>query len=293
LIEIYSGNMNSKVSDILFQIPHVLETKFERDFDVTNTVQFAKEHYIIPFTLVSIYMVFCFFGVKKMREREPFDLRYPLALWNAFLSIFSFIGLLKTVPFLLGSILTRSYEDTICMDPTKPIGEGFTEQSWGSGPTGMWVMLFIFSKVPELIDTVFIVLRKKPLIFLHWYHHVTVLLYCWDAYSTMAGSGLYFVAMNYSVHALMYGYYCLQALHLCPKSFPTYLITLSQITQMFVGTFVCISSWYYVLSGRQCHNTQNNLIAGGLMYGSYLYLFVDFAINRFLRKKKPSAKKNA
>ena len=33
----------------------------------------------------------------------------------------------------------------------------------------------------------------------------------------MAGSGLYFVAMNYSVHALMYGYYCLLA---GPKNVP-------------------------------------------------------------------------
>jgi hypothetical protein len=98
----------------------------------------------------------------------------------------------------------------------------------------------VASKIPELMDTVFIVLRKRPLIFLHWYHHVTVLLFCWSAYSTMAGSGLYFVAMNFSVHALMYGYYCLQALKLCPKWFPTVWITLAQILQMFIGFLIFI-----------------------------------------------------
>jgi len=163
--------------------------------------------------------------------------------------------------------------------------------TWGSGACGFWVTLFIFSKIPELIDTLFIVLRKKPLIFLHWYHHITVLLFCWSAFSSKASIGLYFVAMNFTVHAMMYGYYCLQALNMCPKSFPAYLITFSQIAQMFVGTGVCISAWYYNLTGAVCHNGRPNLIAGAVMYGSYLYLFVEFALNRFGPNKKKKAKK--
>ena len=34
---------------------------------------------------------------------------------------------------------------------------------------GYWTFMFALSKVPELGDTLFIVLRKQPLIFLHWY----------------------------------------------------------------------------------------------------------------------------
>lgn len=181
------------------------------------------------------------------------------------------------MPFLLTSVMFTPYENTVCAHPST---------SWGNGTTGFWVMLFIFSKIPELIDTVFIVLRKKPLIFLHWYHHVTVLLFCWNAYSTMAGSGLYFVAMNYSVHALMYGYYCLQALGKCPKSFPAVLITISQIMQMFIGTGVCISCWYFMLNGHSCANETSNLTAGALMYGSYLYLFCEFAVKRYILAPK-------
>jgi hypothetical protein len=173
---------------------------------------------------------------------------------------------------LIGQIISQDYETTVCTNP---------EFSFGSGTVGLWVMLFIFSKFPELIDTVFIVLRKKKLIFLHWYHHVTVLLFCWNAFVTSAGSGLYFVSMNYTVHSLMYGYYCLQALHMLPRWFPAIIITIGQIAQMFVGTGVCISAWYYMLSGKECHNDLSNLTAGALMYGSYLYLFVDFAVRRF------------
>jgi hypothetical protein len=256
-----------------------LATSAEINFTPTAAVNFALNNWWVAIGMITVYLLFITLGSKYMKEQKAFDLKFPLAAWNAFLCLFSFIGMCRTMPFLLASLMTHSYEQTVCAHPM---------DTWGVETTGFWVMLFVFSKIPELIDTVFIVLRKKPLIFLHWYHHVTVLLFCWNAYSTMAGSGLYFVAMNYSVHALMYGYYCLQALNVCPKSFPAILITLSQILQMFIGTGVCISCWYYVLQGRSCNNDLSNLTAGALMYGSYLYLFVDFAVRRYAFPKKSS-----
>ena len=232
----------------------------------------AHNNWWLPIVAVCLYLVLCFVGPKLVKKGV--EARGLLILWNIFLSTFSLMGAIRTVPHLLYNILNKDLETTICTAP---------EYDWGAGATGVWVGLFIFSKLPELIDTVFIVVRKKPLIFLHWYHHVTVLLYCWHAYVTEAGSGLYFVAMNYSVHAVMYGYYALSAMKVLPKWFPSQIITLAQISQMFVGTFICGASWYYVTqTDRPCHNDLSNLIAAGLMYGSYLYLFVDFAVRRFI-----------
>ena len=49
------------------------------------------------------------------------------------------------------------------------------EYDYGSGAVILWMSFFTVSKIFELGDTFFVVVRKRPLILLHWYHHVTVL----------------------------------------------------------------------------------------------------------------------
>jgi elongation of very long chain fatty acids protein 6 len=68
-------------------------------------------------------------------------------------------------------------------------------------------MLFIYSKFIELVDTVWLALKKRPMTLLHVWHHITVLLYCWHSYATRIGTGLWFAAMNYLVHTVMYTYF--------------------------------------------------------------------------------------
>ena len=237
-------------------------------------------------------------------------------------------------------LLTMDFESTICT-PQK--------HSWDFGPVGLWVALFNFSKPFELLDTVFIVLRKKPLIFLHYFHHITVMIYCWNAYQKQTATGIYFVAMNYSIHACMYFYYCTRsvtdlsllstcvetltaslrchtffdkysfqafshfylfagytiyvysALGLRLKWFPPFLITVAQIAQMLGGVCVCASACYFRLKRNRnstehdqsdsfdCANDNSSLISGVAMYASYLYLFAQFAAQKY--SKSGGAKK--
>jgi hypothetical protein len=37
----------------------------------------------------------------------------------------------------------------------------------------------VVGRFAELIDTAFLVLRKRTVNLLHWYHHASVLYYCW------------------------------------------------------------------------------------------------------------------
>lgn len=69
---------------------------------------------------------------------QIFPLNSPLALWNLGLATFSFIGCIRTVPFLINTIYRRGVYNSVCTPPTP---------HYGQGPIGLWVTLFIFSKV--------------------------------------------------------------------------------------------------------------------------------------------------
>ena len=252
-------------------------SNYENNYDPATGINFAKNHPFIPIGIVTGYLWLCYYGRIFMSMREPFDLRKPLAYWNLLLSTFSFVGMFHTIPTLIQNLNKMSLTENICIEP---------RISFGMGACGLWVQLFIYSKIPELLDTFFIIARKKPLIFLHWYHHVTVLLFCWHSYATEASTGLFFVTMNYSVHAVMYGYYYLMAIGIKPKWFNPAIITICQIAQMIAGTALCGMSVYLLAMGDvNCAVKVENVIAGILMYGSYLYLFCEFAIRRFINTK--------
>mmetsp|Transcript_15061 Transcript_15061/g.41698 ORF Transcript_15061/g.41698 Transcript_15061/m.41698 type:complete len:300 (-) Transcript_15061:384-1283(-) len=248
-------------------------TRTEMNYDPVIARDWMVNNPWVPILAILLYGVGCTMGRQFFRERTAWNWRRTMALWNLGLSTFSFLGFLRTSPQLLHNILHYTIADNLCFDP---------ESSFGSGSTGLWVQLFCLSKIPELIDTFFIVVHKKPLIFLHWYHHVSVLLYCWHAFVTKAPAGLIFVVMNYAVHALMYFYYFLMAVKCKPKWFNSIWITVAQISQMIVGVITTALGFIMVpkYSGA-CFLTSDNNAAALIMYGSYLILFLQFFLKRY------------
>lgn len=138
-------------------------------------------------------------------------------------------------------------------------------------------------------DTLFIVLRKQKLIFLHWYHHITVLLYSWYSYKDMVAGGGWFMTMNYLVHAVMYSYYALRAAGFKLSRKFAMFITLTQITQMLMGCVVNYLVYSWMQQGQECPSHMQNIVWSSLMYLSYFVLFVQFFLEAYFGKSRSSA----
>ena len=163
------------------------------------------------------------------------------------------------------------------------------------GRAGLWTWLFMLSKLLELGDTVFVVLRKQKLIFLHWYHHITVMTYAWYFYAYTHTIGGWYTWMNYFVHSFMYSYYtvCASGYWRPPKAV-SILITLLQLLQMIGGLTINL---YIVINifltpGFYCDGVADASYSpcgwGVAMYGSYFVLFLHFFYTSYI--KKPSRK---
>lgn len=245
---------------------------FETEFDGQGASYWTGETYLATLAVVlPAYIVFLVVGKAVMASRPGFSLKTPLFVWNAFLALFSLAGALRLVPHLGVTLYSRGLYFAVCSRPV---------DSYGLGASGLWTALFIYSKIPELIDTVFVVLRKKKLLFLHYYHHITVLAYCLHSYATRASPGLWFCALNLVVHSIMYSYYAFSSLGYRPPW--AMAVTLCQIAQMVVGMSLAAAVGYYWSQDLPCHQDFNNLVAGLAMYASYFVLFMLFFIHRYV-----------
>ncbi|CAE8678033.1 unnamed protein product [Polarella glacialis] len=252
--------------------------QFEKEFIGATLTKWCREHWYLSIVVSGLYLVLLSAGTAWMKDKEAFNLKAPLAVWNLFLAVFSFCGMVRTVPHLIAMGSEYGFMYTVCRAATI---------SYGNGPAGLWVCLFIFSKYVELIDTWFLVVRKRNVGFLHWYHHCTVLLYCWHAYVWEMPTGIYFVAMNYSVHAIMYLYYFLAAVMKRPPKWAL-LVTIVQLVQMAIGITITVIHIATMMNRTvpNCDGHLPNLAAALCMYASYFMLFAQFLFLRYCIQKR-------
>uniref|UniRef100_A0A0K0G462 Elongation of very long chain fatty acids protein n=1 Tax=Strongyloides venezuelensis TaxID=75913 RepID=A0A0K0G462_STRVS len=251
-------------------------------FSKNDALKWTEER--IPFTLqIAILYLIAIFGIQRiMKNYTPFKLTIPLAIWNLTLTVYSVISVYH-----------------LSSDFFKNVGKFGIRKSWcvlgnyyDSENTGYYVWLFAVSKLFELIDTIFIVLRKKPLRFIHWYHHIVTLTFTFFIYIEMPAFSRWGFLLNSFVHSIMYFYYFVKCLTIRIPKFISIIITSSQIAQFAIGFCGLINVAYiHHYTNMFCHTTTSILSLTLFMDFTYLLLFVNFFIQTYFKNTVMTRKK--
>ena len=261
----------------LYYLYHPVEfmNTFESQFDEKKAIPWMTAHWHWSFYISALYLLFVWYGERIMRNHQPFNLRRSLCMWSTLLGTLSIFILTRTTIRTWQTVYFGGWQHAVC-------------DTWayiGSQRCGLWAFMFPFSKLPELFDTVFIVLRKQKLSFLHVYHHVSVFIYCWYSYAYPISTGIWFGFVNLCVHGVMYMYYAVKA---SGRSLPRWVakvITTIQLSQMFMGIFINYIGITSLLTGKTCRTTWFAIGLSIFFYASYAVLFANFFYWAYLHPK--------
>lgn len=258
-------------------------------YDGATGVVFFRDHYYVPAVSIATYLLLIFVILPRIRwSKSPRWVKHAFALWNLILSLLSIAGGCVILPFSYFLVKKYSLQDLLCSDELM-VSSNRDAACWGA--VGFVVVLFCLSKVPELCDTFFLVLMGKPVQFLHWYHHVTVMLYCWFNLANAIPSGIVFIAFNLVVHSVMYLYFA-SSVYTKALSFLRQPITTMQLGQMVLGlttiVLVFLYGHNYIGSGKGCSSAYVDtgfFYYCTAMYASYFVLFAVLYYQNYYTKK--------
>ncbi|KAK5462418.1 Fatty acyl-CoA elongase/Polyunsaturated fatty acid specific elongation enzyme [Exophiala xenobiotica] len=218
------------------------------------------------------YYIIIFGGRELMKHRQPFVLNGPFMVHNLYLTLISGGLLALFIEQLLPELARNGIFHAIC--------------SHNGGWTDRLVMLYYMNyltKYLELIDTVFLVLKKKPLTFLHTYHHGATALLCYTQLVGNTAVSWVPITLNLTVHVVMYWYYfqAARGVRIWWKKY----ITMLQIIQFVIDlVFVYFASYTYFTNSYfpsmpnygTCAGEEFAAFAGMGILSSYLLLFISF-----------------
>ena len=237
-----------------------------------SAITWVGQHRLFSVYASVVYVLLVHAGKWWMTDKPPWSLRTPLVMWNTGLAAFSLLGTLTLLPPMATALWQEGVGYSVC----QRVVYGTSSQ-----PRNLWAFLFVLFKVVELGDTVFVVLRKTPLNFLHWYHHITVMLYCWFHYTVNPGVANWFILLNFFVHSVMYTYYAVRASGYRVSPSVMQAITGLQLSQFVVGIVANVMAHQLQASGEDCMLTKHVFYFGLVMYGSYFVLFCNFFYQRY------------
>lgn len=154
------------------------------------------------------YLIMVYVGPKLMKDREPFDIKPYMFTYNLYQCVLNIWFVLAVAHELYTNDLFTG------------IWGNYPDNSIRGFRISFLVWVHYNNKYVELLDTVFMILRKKnnQISFLHCYHHV-MLIWAWFLVCKVeAGGDSFFGAtVNSFIHVIMYGYYTLALVGIpCP-----------------------------------------------------------------------------
>jgi len=147
-------------------------------------------------------------------------------------------------------------------------------------------------KYVELLDTVFLMLRKRPLEVLHCYHHGATVILCYTQLVGRTAVSWVPIMVNLAVHVVMYWYFyqSSRGVRVWWKRY----VTVFQIAQFVIDLgFVFFASYSYFAATYRpawphygtCAGTESAAVAGVVILTSYLGLFVNLFYDMYIVPK--------
>lgn len=264
------------VSNTINSISELINKQSIR-YELVTTEGKLLRKYILPIIIsTALYIPICWMLKTYYKDRKPFPYKMPVILWNVILAVLSAIG----------SLMILINQPMILLHKADPIFLYSFPDYVYHPVVGFVVRIFCLTKVIEYGDTFWLCVKKRPTIFLHLYHHVTVALFCLHSLMLEAPYGHFFVFVNLNIHAVMYAYYAASMIFKGNKTIVAMrpFITLGQLMQMFFGVAICS---YELVSINKSSGLEINTIFGLFMYLSYAYLFGDFFIKNYYKSLSP------
>jgi len=255
--------------------------------------QTPLSHIQVPLAISILYLVSIYTIQSAMKERKPYSLKIFTFVHNVFLTVLSTMMFIGTA---YGAYLKFQaqgfFEGLVCEQEDQPI----------HGVMFYWSYIFYLSKFYELVDSFLLVLKKKPLIFLHVFHHFVMPYVCWAGLEGKWCMALWTSAFwNSFVHIWMYYYYSVSTLGYSPW-WKKYLTGL-QIYQFVSGVLYTTVYFYYYFGNLRILNDDYTIsfnfdkgCTGDLwavvgMFAvncSFLYLFSKFFKDHYLQSRRRS-----
>ncbi|OAC98907.1 hypothetical protein MUCCIDRAFT_85454 [Mucor lusitanicus CBS 277.49] len=247
------------------------------------------------------YFTVIFGGQFLLSNASPVKCKMLNQLHNAFLTIVSLVLLVLLIEQLVPQLVNRGLYYTIC-----------SEEAWTQELELLYYLNYLV-KYYELIDTVFLVVKKKKLgnavfphsvdgwltfraEFLHYFHHSMTMALCYTQLVGRTTVSWVPIVLNLTVHVLMYYYYFRTASG--AKIWWKQYLTTMQIIQFVIDLVViytCTYSYYaytytsFMPNFGDCAGTESAAAFGCAILTSYLFLFINFYRITYNKKKKAAA----